>query len=104
MGNASKIGIEVLSRISGEPDLLLFHCPGCGYCHHLDPKKWTWNGDMIKPTVSPSLLVNKAQLGKDPRCHFFIRDGKIQYLGDCSHELKGRTIDMVPWPWRKAGQ
>lgn len=55
---------------------------------------WNWNGDFEKPTVSPSVLLT---IGSD-RSHLFIRDGKIQYLSDCSHELAGKTIDMVDFP------
>lgn len=89
--------MEVLGRVMGDEHLLLFWCPGCGYGHHLDTRRWTWNGDMNKPTASPSLLVNKEELGDSPRCHFFIREGRLQYLGDCTHKLAGQTIEMTPW-------
>lgn len=50
---------------------------------------WTWNGDKEKPTVRASILV-RGQF----RCHSFVTDGKIQFLGDCTHELKGQTVDL----------
>jgi hypothetical protein len=28
------------------------------------------------------------------RCHFFVRDGQIQFLEDCHHNLKGKTVPM----------
>lgn len=76
-----------------------FHCPGCGYEHSFRTKgkegqpKWTWNGDFEKPTISPSLLVFKD----DPtrRCHIFVNNGMIQYLSDCFHDMKNKTIPMV---------
>lgn len=79
---------------------LIFFCPGCQMYHHVTVERgdsysgpvWTWNGDLEKPTVNPSLLIN--YLGTNKRCHLFVRDGRIQYLNDCNHALKGQTIDM----------
>lgn len=77
----------------------MFFCPGCKYYHsvvierHSPGPEWTWNGDMNKPTFSPSLGVNMAM--PEHRCHSFVRDGRIQYLDDCYHELAGKTVDMV---------
>jgi hypothetical protein len=31
---------------------------------------------------------------KELRCHLFIRSGQLQFLGDCTHELKGITVPM----------
>ena len=88
----------VLHRTT-DPKLFLFWCPGCEYGHHLTtgPDGWKWNGDMVKPTVRPSLLINAAGLGPSPRCHFFMKDGQLQFLNDCTHSLKALTVDMVPW-------
>lgn len=54
---------------------------------------WMWNNNIIEPTFTPSLLVNTT----DPAsfCHPFLTDGKIQFLGDCFHDLKNQTVDMV---------
>ena len=27
-------------------------------------------------------------------CHSFVREGKIEFLGDCTHALKGQTVDL----------
>ena len=72
-----------------------FYCPGCE-CHHNFMVKgkiiWGFNQDLEKPTFSPSLLIRAS----DPkqRCHLFVKEGKIQFLGDCFHEYAGKTIDM----------
>lgn len=81
----------------------LFYCPGCKY-HHLvwdqesildRPFAWEFNKDFEKPTFKPSLLINKDQQVKNaPQCHLFITDGMLQYQGDCTHELKGKTVEM----------
>lgn len=30
-------------------------------------------------------------------CHSFIKDGKIQFLGDCTHALANQTVDLPDW-------
>lgn len=76
--------------------LLYFHCPGCKNEHPFEiecaDKGWTWNGSLDKPTFKPSLLVNESY--PQFRCHLFVTDGKIQFLPDCHHELRGQTVEM----------
>lgn len=50
---------------------------------------WSFNGDFEKPTFRPSML--NLTTGE----HFFVTDGKIQYLSDCRHSMAGQTVDMV---------
>lgn len=87
-----------------------FNCPGCECSHYIDPNVWGFNGDLEKPTVSPSILVRgtvpitdeeheKIMSGKpfEPKrfvCHSFVRDGQIQFLSDCSHQLAGQTVEL----------
>ena len=81
-----------------------FRCLGCNTTHHFmtstpDRPCWNFNGDVEKPTVNPSLLVRWSD-SKGPRvCHLFIKEGKIQYLADCTHALAGKTFDMVDMPY-----
>lgn len=79
-----------------------FHCPGCdldhqvftdeGYCGH----SWKFNGDVDKPTFNPSVRISGFdwKKKKDYECHFFIKEGKIQFCGDCSHDMSGKTVEM----------
>lgn len=91
------------SNVDGEK-VLAFLCLGCGYDHSfriasgIDTGKpvWDWNGALEKPTFSPSLMVNR---GADSQCHLFVRDGQIQYLNDCWHDLRGQTVDMKEIDW-----
>lgn len=82
------------------PDTKLFWCPGCGCGHYFTPDRWVWNGSRTRPTVSPSILVqyNGNDAGNDgappARCHFFIRDGRIEYCSDSTHALAGQSVDM----------
>lgn len=41
--------------------------------------------------LEPQLLV---RLGPDKRCHSFIKDGKMQFLADSTHELSGKTVEL----------
>ena len=92
--------------------------------------RWRWNGDATRPTFEPSIKVQgvRAPSGRDVMtdeeeaeydaiyarggraavfasrfgtcCHSFVRDGRIQFLDDCSHELAGQTVDLPAWPAR----
>ena len=84
-------------RIGGTTPVHGFFCPGCRCAHWFNTVLWTWNGDMNKPTVNPSILVQAGNLPGDVRCHSYVLDGKIQFLGDCTHELKGQTVDIPEW-------
>lgn len=75
-------------------DRWLFRCPGCGCAHFFD-SRWAFNGNRVRPTFGPSLLVYES--GDQPRCHSFVTDGAIQYLGDSGHELAGKTVPLPPW-------
>ena len=80
-----------------------FQCPGCGYEHAVtvNGKKnsqgasWGWNGSMEAPTFTPSINCNKDE--PDVHCHSFVTDGRIQFLGDCFHALKGQTVEIPAW-------
>ncbi len=78
-----------------------FYCPGCKRYHVFrttgEGSLWTFNGDIDKPTVGGSVLTNPLGRYHDsssPLCHLFIRNGIIQYLPDCTHELVGKYIVM----------
>lgn len=76
-----------------------FICPGCNTPHWIrvggQRPLWQWNNDINRPTVSPALLVfpNNQHL----RCHSFITDGEMIFLGDCWHDLKGQTVAIPEW-------
>ena len=54
---------------------------------------WTWNGDTEKPTLKPSILSRCPPICEC--CHTFVTDGKVHFLGDCSHELAWQTLDLL---------
>lgn len=73
---------------------------------------WQWNGDVKRPTTAPSILVRSGHhaphwklgdncwCGKDygytcTVCHSFLKDGRIEFLNDCTHALAGKTVDLA---------
>lgn len=74
-----------------ETTVPMIFCPGCNFTHVLDDR-WTFNGDYEKPTFTPSLLIKGGVRGIT--CHSFITDGKIKYLGDCTHDMKNQTVEL----------
>lgn len=83
----------------------MFWCPGCACFHNVrvDPafgNAWGFNGDYDAPTFTPSVAVsyNGKDAGIDgappAMCHSFVTDGKIQFLGDCTHALAGQTVQL----------
>lgn len=86
-----------------EGDRILFFCPGCKQPHAIKKSNgtnggWDFNGDKIKPTFAPSVLVRYGSGPTDDRCHSFVRQGTIQFLTDCSHNLAGHTVPLPDWP------
>ena len=84
----------------------LVDCPACGHGHAFDtdanPQRkgngWKFNGDLERPTFSPSMLSRRSSTGDarnmDQVCHSFVRDGKIEYLNDCTHSMAGQTVEL----------
>lgn len=95
---------------------VLFWCPGCREGHQVYVGTWTWNGSLEQPTFTPSVLIRGHQwpgeeypehfkaahaavpAGGETVCHTFVTDGRIQFLGDCTHELAGQTVNLPTWP------
>ena len=105
---------------------LSYWCQGCNSWHSIRTKgatAWGWNGDMLRPTFTPSVLLQGTRLtdkgnaeieawraaGMPPRgdapfdsapfcCHSFVTDGKVQFLSDCTHALAGQTVELADLP------
>ena len=86
-------------------------CQGCNCTHTIKTKgagAWGRNGDVEKPMFTPSVLVtwpanpDASEEFKEWRtarsCHTFITDGRVQFLGDCTHGLAGQTLDLPDLP------
>ncbi len=107
---------------------LVFICPGCNDFHMvcIEPGPWKWDGNADSPTFTPSILIRNGHFashfkhgedrcwcdynrelveeGKPPSkykcvvCHSFVRNGRIEFLADCTHELAGQTVDLPILP------
>lgn len=88
-------------------------CPGCNRSHviavdapNASGARWTFNGNLEKPTFSPSInsRTNMPDMkGYQPNvyssiCHYFLTDGRIQFLTDCTHALAGQTVALPELP------
>lgn len=85
-------------------------CPGCMEHHvfytekpaHNTGARWTWDGNVEQPTFNPSMVVSCDGIPNEgwpaERCHYFLHGGQIQFLGDCTHALKGRTVPLPELP------
>lgn len=114
---------RVLRKVEGHR--IAFWCPGCDEAHMIRvapaASPWEWNGDSENPTFSPSVKVEGRRFtdqGQDdydlwvalgcPKptpefpaadliCHSFVTAGCIQFLDDCTHALKGQTVELPAW-------
>lgn len=98
-----------MAKVIKVDDRFQFLCPACNRMHELNDT-WSFNGDFQNPTFSPSIKVTgthfiteeesvRVMRGEkvSPRklvCHSFIRNGKIEFCGDCTHEHAGKTLEL----------
>ena len=89
-------------------------CPACERGHAIQVgaasgPNWSFDGDVNRPTFSPSVLIRYNGADADTRrddagrapsavCHYFLTGGVINYLGDCSHELRGTSVELSEFP------
>ena len=88
---------------------LWHYCPACDDLHSVaidEPYKngsrWDFDGNVEKPSLSPSVKVTVCRT-HDPDfenkiCHYFLKNGRFEYLSDCTHKLAGMRIPMVEIP------
>lgn len=74
-------------------------CPGCEHIHAFavetpfgNGAHWSFDGNMDRPTFTPSMNIGPSF------CHYFLRDGRIQFLDDCRHNLRGQTLELPDIP------
>lgn len=79
-------------------------CPGCDKPHffnisaqdHPQGKKWDFNGDVVKPTFSPDMRVDDER--GNVVCRYYLTDGRLQFMGDCTHVYRNRTVPLPEFP------
>lgn len=91
-------------------------CPGCGETHVI-PDGWTFDGNVDRPTFAPSVKITGKQtvrnergewtgewvLGPDGKvldecCHYILTAGVLNFCGDCTHTLVGRSVPLPELP------
>lgn len=87
-------------------------CPACDDSHEFalsgkntSGAQWQWDGNVVWPTCSPSMNIRintpdmvgyNASAGTSI-CHYFLRAGVIEYLGDCSHAMRNQKVPLPEW-------
>ena len=46
---------------------------------------------------TPDMKDYQPKVGSNV-CHYFLRAGVIEYLGDCTHALRGQKVMLPDWP------
>lgn len=93
--NEEKAIVHKINKHGGGFYGYMIECPGCGL-HHVFDERWKFNGNIEKPTFTPSMLAKWGSTKKHI-CHSFVTDGKIRFLGDCTHDLAGQTVNLKPF-------
>lgn len=92
----------------------LHYCPACENVHQyrvggdISPQ-WTFDGNVDKPTFSPSMLIFHTDRYADggillnpPQrrtiCHYTMTAGMIYFHGDSPHKLSGQTVPLPELP------
>lgn len=93
-----------MKAILGDKGHITFKCPACNSIHQIyvdvgintqaNTPKWGWNRSEESPTFTPSILVTCDLPTGETRCHSFVNDGKIKYLDDCTHDMKGTEVEL----------
>lgn len=91
-------------------------CPGCKEMHGIFDR-WQFNGNVDRPTFTPSVKITGKQTVKNERgewtgewvldangnaldecCHYILTDGVMNFCGDCTHDLRGQSVPLPELP------
>lgn len=80
-------------------------------CDYETVVKFYENGDLQDDGSIPEdgfyKPTHAVEPGSKTTCHSFVKAGQWEFLGDCTHHLKGQTVAAtVPpdgWPWTEEG-
>ncbi len=107
---------QVSAKLRRAQNGYIHWCPPCGETHRL-PDGWTFDGNVDRPTFSPSFKHTGKQTVKDERgewtgewvcgadgkaldwcCHYILTAGVLNYCGDCTHALAGQSVPLPDLP------
>lgn len=90
-------------------------CLGCEEMHMI-PDRWRFDGNVDRPTFSPSVKITGKQTVKekgrwtgewvrdangkalDYCCHYILTAGTLNFCADSTHALAGKAIPLPPLP------
>ena len=87
-------------------------CPACHTLHYFPKKplengaKWSFNNNFENATFTPSMHITvEAFIDDDgtilcPKevCHYNLTNHHLIYCGDCTHDLRGKTVSLPELP------
>ena len=79
-------------------------CPGCEEMHIIyvgnspPHPNWSFDGNVDAPTFNPSVRITYDGRDEHTVCHYFLHAGQLQFCGDCTHALAGKTVPLPPLP------
>lgn len=106
---------QVSPKLRRSQNGYMHYCPACDELHPL-PNSWTFNGNLNKPTFTPSfkheglkcVFVEGKWTGEWQRdqagnpikfvCHYILTDGILNYCGDCTHALSNMKVELPNLP------
>lgn len=80
---------------------LCYWCEGCKHAHCIPAKQWDFTGNLEAPTLSPSVRhfwTHPETKKQHTTCHYHLKNGVLEYCGDCEHEFKGTSRKLVDIP------
>ncbi len=95
--------LERMTRYGERYVYYCLECPACKISHAIltacqdqGPPVWEFNGDLERPTFYPAVLAptHDEATGEVTICHFYVEDGRIRYLPDCTHSLVGQRVEL----------
>lgn len=96
------------SKLRKTKDGILHWCPACEEAHHFTTSgvtAWTFDGNIEAPTFSPSMLIRWGKYcvpdswDEGGVCHYILTGGIINYCGDSTHEMAGKSVLLPDWPY-----
>jgi hypothetical protein len=104
---------KVSSYLKCDDGLYAHWCPGCEGLHYIPTDgegrpNWSFDGNVEIPTFNPSVKINyngpdAGQMSYGRRapaacCHYFLHSGVLQFCGDSTHSLAGKSVPLPELP------
>lgn len=107
---------QVSAKLRRMSDAYAHWCPGCQDIHRL-PDSWQFNGNVDRPSFTPSFKHSGYQVVKDANgkwtgewvrddrgnpvpevCHYTLTDAMLNFCADSTHALAGKSVPLPDLP------